>query len=68
MRLPNPIQGHGTDAAPAGQAEKGLLLWGFAGAAPSEQGDAETAVCFCQCQTFGGIATAQGPANHQRGS
>ena len=58
MRLPNPIQGHGTDAAPAGQAEKRLLLWIFAGAAPSEQGDAGAAACFYWCQTFGGIVTA----------
>ena len=53
MRLPNLLAGHGTDAAPAGQAEKGQLLWVFAGAAPSEQGDAGAAPGFCKRRATG---------------
>ena len=53
MRLPNPIQGHGTDAAPAGQAEKRLLLKILAGAAPSEQGDAGAVPGFCKRRASG---------------
>ena len=60
IQLPNPIQGHGTDAAPAGQAEKGLLLWGLAGASPSGQGDAGAVPGFCKRRASGQLQQPKG--------
>ena len=57
--------GHGTDAAPAGRAEKGLILSCFAGASPSEQGDAGAGPGFRQCQTS---AASQRPKGLQSDS
>ena len=56
----NPIQGHGTDAAPAGQADKRQLLWSLAGASPSEQGDADSVPGFCKCRATGQLQRPKG--------
>ena len=55
-----PFQGHGRDAAPAGQAEKRQLLWSLAGAAPSEQGDADAVPGFCKCRAAGQLQRPKG--------